>query len=118
MFCHAGRGKIVLTPPPVEPPPFNVLRPGVSHHVTSLTAEPDFLSIVPPTLKTCGLQLGKSVWAPPSSTWSPEPSSPDEMQVVMPSKRVAFNRSLMAVTAFEDQPGSSSASPQLIESAT
>src|SRR5262245_2872421 len=95
-FCQAGRANIVLTPPPVDPPPFPVLRPGVSHQVTSLIALPDCFSIVPPTLNTKGLVLGKSTCAAPSLIWSPEPSSPDEMQVVMPRRRIAFNRSLMA----------------------
>jgi hypothetical protein len=115
-FCHVGRGKRVLTPPPVAPPPLLVLRPGVSHQVTSFTLVPDVINVVPPTSRVNGLQAGKPTWALPSSIWSPEASSPDETQVVMPSKRAAFNRSLMAATALVDQPGSSSANPQLIES--
>src|SRR5262249_27737385 len=117
-FCQDGRGKTALTPPPVEPPPFGVRRPGASHQVTSLTAEPVPVSMVPPTDRTNGLPLGKSTWALPSSTWSPDPSSPEETQIVMPSRRAAFNRSSIALIAFADQPGSSSANPQLTESAT
>ncbi len=117
-FCQVGLGKIVLTPPPVDPPPFPVRRPGDSHHVTSSTALPDAFSIVPPTLSTNGLTLGKSTCAFPSLIWSPDPSSPDEMHVVIPSNRAAFSRSLIAETALLDHPGSSSANPQLIESTT
>src|SRR5271169_5537341 len=83
-FCQAGRGKTVLTPPPVAPPP-PALSPGDCHQVTSWTLDPDFFSIVPPTPSAFGLELGKSIWAWPSLTWSPEPSSPAETQVVMPS---------------------------------
>jgi hypothetical protein len=81
-ICHAGREKTVLTPPPVAPPPFWVLRPGDSHHVTSLLADANFVNIVPPTPSEFGLELGKSIWARPSSIWSPEPSSPETQVVV------------------------------------
>ena len=40
----------------------------------------------------------------------------DEIHAVMPRRRAAFNRSLTALIAFEDQPGSSSAKPQLMVS--
>src|SRR5882724_4659464 len=109
--CQAGRGNSVLTPPPVAPPPLLVRRPGDSHQVTSFTCLPDFVNMVPPTPSENGLQAGKSTWASPSSIWSPEPSSPEETHVVMPSNRAAFSRSLMAATAFFDQPVSSSANP-------
>src|ERR1700722_12764801 len=116
-FCHAGRGKTVLTPPPVAPPPPDRW-PGFSHQVISLTFDPDCFNIVPPTPSAFGLELGKSIWAWLSLIWSPEPSSPDEMQAVMPSNRAALSRSSMACTAFADQLGSSSPNPQLHESAT
>src|SRR5271163_3458342 len=88
--CQAGRGKTVLTPPPEAPPPWPVLRPGVSHQVTSLTVEAEDFSMVPPTPRVLGLALGKSMWPWPSLIWSPEPSSPEETQIVMPSKRAAL----------------------------
>src|SRR6478672_4334114 len=82
-FCHAGLSNFMLTPPPVEPPPLLVRLPGASHQTTSFTDPPDWVNIVPPTLSTNGLEPGKSTWALPSSSWSPEPSSPEETQIVM-----------------------------------
>jgi hypothetical protein len=58
--------------------------PGDTHQVTSLPAA---VNMVPPTESTKGLHEGKSTCAFPSSIWSPEPSSPDEMQAVTPTKR-------------------------------
>src|SRR5580698_8823138 len=60
-FWHVGRWKCILTPPPVEPPPLLVLRPGASHQVTSLTRAPEPSNIVPPTASAKGLELGKSI---------------------------------------------------------
>src|SRR5258708_33030205 len=108
----------MLTPPPVEPPPLSVRRPGASHQVTSSTDAPVCSNIVPPTLRTNGLEPGKSTWALPSSSWSPDPSSPEAAQIVIPSKRAAFSRSLIVEIALADQPESSSANPQLHESTT
>src|SRR5437764_8398244 len=58
-LCHAGRGKTALTPPPLEPPPLLVRRPGASHHTTSFMAFPFWISLVPPTPIALGLELGK-----------------------------------------------------------
>src|SRR5271167_2624474 len=116
-FCQAGLSNFMLTPPPVEPPPsFSVRWPGASHQVTSFTDAPDCSNMVPPMPSANGLELGKSTWALPSSSWSPDPSSPEETQIVIPSKRAAFKRSLIASIAPLDQPLSSSANPQLTDS--
>ena len=103
----------MLTPPPVEPPPALVRLPGACHHTTSLLPA----TSVPPTASTFGLADGKSICAPPSLTWSPEPSSPDATQTVMPSSAAACRRRSTAVSATgEKPPGASSARPQLTDS--
>src|SRR5438128_344011 len=76
--CHAGRGKISLTPPPLEP---NALL----HATSSAIAPPRSSSVVPPQESACGLEPGNETCAPPSPTPADEPRSPLEQQTVIPS---------------------------------
>src|SRR5450432_2449023 len=117
-FCQLGRLKRTLTPPPPAPPPCPFLSPGATNHTCSVGLAVVPVIIVPPTLKTNGLELGKSTCALVSPTASPEPSSPDEMQTVIPSKATACRRALICLRADADQSGESSANPQLTESVT
>ena len=94
--CQEGRALKPLTPPPVLPPP-SLLSPSPSNQVTSL---PVFLSsAVPPTERTKGLLAGKSSWAWSFCTWSSVPSSPLEIQTVMPALARAFKVSLISSIA-------------------
>src|SRR5580700_9780317 len=106
--CHCGRLKQTLTPPPPAPPPFEVRSPGASHQTSSVGLAPAPASIVPPTLKTNGLEPGKSTCARPSVISSPDPSSPDEMHTLIPSNATACRRSLICVRAELVQSGESS----------
>src|SRR5262249_17799726 len=119
-FCQAGRGNLVLTPPPLAPPPFwvKVRRPGASHQGTSCGLTPGGLNCVPPTDSTNGLAAGKSTCARLPDMPSPLPSSPDETQTVMPCIAAICSRWLIAVSAAADQLLESSAPPQLTDSVT
>src|SRR5277367_3658748 len=82
--CQDGREKVMLTPPPVAPPPLPVRCPGDSHQTTSWPE-----NIVPPTESTNGLHPGNSTWARLSAMSHPVPSSPEETQIVIPSMAAA-----------------------------
>src|SRR2546423_12355496 len=90
-FCHEGRGMSTLTPPPVDPAPLPLRRPGDTHQTCSLLAVVP-VNIVPPTLNANGLTLGKSTCPLPSFNSSPEPSSPEATQTVIPSSAAAESR--------------------------
>src|SRR5438445_8904214 len=83
LSCQGGRAANVLTPPPVLPP-LSARRPSPSFHTMSGCVPPLCGIVVPPTASTYGLPLGKSTYACPSCTPSPEPSSPAATQLVRP----------------------------------
>src|ERR1700683_3460690 len=106
--CHAGSEKWVLKPPPPAPPC------APSFHTVSLVIAPLALCrLVPPQLKMCGLDAGKSTWFPPSFTPSLEPLSPAAAQMLTPSRAAAVAAVSKAVIACAVQPDSGP--PQLVE---
>src|SRR6201992_1522747 len=86
-FCHFGRGKRTLTPPPVAPLlrlRFGVRRPGFLCQTRSIHWPSTCFISVPPTASTNGLEAGNAQCAFLSSCWSLLPSSPALTQIVMP----------------------------------
>ena len=107
-FCHAGKAKTLLTPPPPAPPcapSFHTL----SAEIALLAAA----SRVPPQARACGLDAGKSTWLALSFTPSLEPLSPEATQTVIPIAAAdwkAESNAVMACSVHAD-----SGPPQLID---
>ena len=105
--CQEGRGKTLLTPPPVAPSLF-----AISFHTTSdAIVVPFATSLVPPQASTWGLDAGKSTLFPVPP--SPDPLSPEAAVMVTPSAAAAWQALSRAVIACGVQ--ADSCAPQLIE---
>src|SRR6185437_9909839 len=107
LACQEGRGKTLLTPPPVAP---SLL--ACSFQTTSLEMVlPLPVSLVPPQARTWGLEEGKSTLLPVPP--SEEPLSPAATVMVMPSAAADWQTVSSAVMACWVQ--LASAEPQLME---
>src|ERR1700722_14467105 len=107
--CQVGSGNMLLTPPPVAPPPCDW-----AFHTTSVAMlEPLPTRWMPPQARTCGLEAGKSTWFPVSLTPSDAPLSPAATVMVMPSATADWQAASSAAMAWAVQ--SISADPQEIE---
>src|SRR6202042_1607402 len=111
--CQPGSGNAPLTPPPPAPPP------APSFHTVSELMTPDAGSacrLVPPQLRACGLEAGKSACGLPSLTPSPLPLSPAATVTVTPSatpSAMAWSRTVIDCAVHE-----LSGPPQLMLTAT
>ena len=95
-----------LTPPPEAPLE--------EFHTTSLViVAPEPSRCVPPQPRTLGDDAGKSAWASPSVTPSPEPLSPDAQQTVTPRLAASWHAVLSDCIPWVVQ--RDSALPQLME---
>src|SRR3954454_14907539 len=105
---YAGRGKNVLTPPPVA------LLLAFSFQTISLAmVAPEAVSLVPPQPSANGLDAEKSTCGWPSATPAAEPLSPAAQQTVTPRLAAAWKALSNCVIACAVQ--FDSADPQLIE---
>src|SRR5215469_6290321 len=107
--CHAGRGNVTLTPPPVAPPPAPWF-----HTFSDVMTPVDGCArrLVPPQASACGLEAGKSVCGLPSLAPSLLPLSPAAAVTVTPSaapSAMAWSRAVIDCCVQE-----LSAAPQLM----
>src|SRR6267154_1229399 len=105
--CQEGRGKTLLTPPPVAPS----LLVSSFQTISEEMVEPLPSSLVPPQESTCGLEAGKSTWFWPPVTPSVEPLSPAAAVIVMPRTAADWHAASKAAMAWPVQ--LDSAAPQL-----
>jgi hypothetical protein len=92
--CQVGRGKTLLTPPPVAPP-FGRSSQTVSLTIWSLEA----WSVVPPQPSANVLDAGKSTWLLPSLTASVDPLSPEATHTLTPMAAADWKASSKLVSA-------------------